>query len=189
VTPVLYALVEGDDDQRFFERVVAPRLEAQGRALVVVQYSHWSSKKLREMIASLAAMASCMTVDFVYVADLSRAPCVTARKDKITSKFGTTIPVDRIVVVTEEIESWYLAGVRVKTAKVLGIREEIGATESITKEQFDRMRPGRSSRVDLLQEMLNRYDLNLAQQRNSSFGYFVGKWMPANDCGKHRTER
>ena len=179
---VLYVLAEGDDDQRFFERVVGPPLEARGCALKVVQHSGWSSKKLRQMIASLASMARRMSVDFVYVADLCGAPCVTARKDKIKQKFGTRIPVDRIAVVAEEIESWYLAGVHDKTAKGLGIRDQIGATESITKEEFDRMRPRRSSRVDVLQQMLNRYDLQLAQDRNRSLRYFVKKWIVANDC-------
>ncbi len=37
--------------------------------------------------------------------------CITNRKEKINNKFSSLLELEKIIIVKEEIESWYLAGI------------------------------------------------------------------------------
>jgi hypothetical protein len=175
----LWILIEGDDDERFFNRVVRPLVEERYCLVKLWKYAQKKRQKVKGLIRSIGAMGA----EFVYVKDLCRAPCVTARKGKVIEKFGEVIPADRIIIVAEEIEGWYLAGVDEATSRKLRIRLRIGSTDGITKQEFRRLIPEKASRIDSMQEMLNNYDLEMARGRNKSFGYYFDKWIREESSG------
>lgn len=118
-----------------------------------------------------------MNADYIYVADINRTPCVTARKQKIQDEVKD-IDNERIIVVIKEIESWYLTGLDNTNAKELKIRTYLTITDNIYKEQFDSLIPKKfDSKRDFMLEILRRFSLEIARQQNSSFNYFVGKYI------------
>ena len=116
-----------------------------------------------------------MNADYIFARDFNDAPCITAKKEKITSKFNQ-ITEDKIIVVVKEIESWYLAGLDDKSLKKIGIRKRIRTTDNITKEKFNQLIPKNMLRTDFMQEILKYFDVEIAKERNGSFGYFLNKW-------------
>ncbi|MFQ6120514.1 MAG: hypothetical protein ACE5KE_11615, partial [Methanosarcinales archaeon] len=125
-----------------------------------------------------------MKADYIYVRDLNDAPCITAKKEKITNKFNRIIAEDKIIVVVKEIESWYLAGLDENTSKKLGIRKKIRTTNSITKEEFNQLIPKNMPRIEFMRKILKNYDVEIAKVRNRSLGYFLNKWT--NNCKLER---
>lgn len=75
----------------------------------------------------------------------------------------------------EEIESWYLAGIIESNLSKFKI-SPFTDTQSITKEEFERMRPKNyGSSIDFMVEILKEYSLEQAKILNSSIKYFVSK--------------
>lgn len=77
----------------------------------------------------------------------------------------------------KEIESWYLAGLDEAALKELGISYPDKDTDTLNKEQFDRLIPVKYvSRIDFMQEILKNFQLETARQKNKSFYYFINKY-------------
>lgn len=167
----LFILVEGEDDERFFERVLKRQLEARYDSVSVWKYAEQKPEKIRRLLASIEAMGA----EYVYWADLHGAPCVTARKEKSQAE-SRFLAKDRILVVAQEIESWYVSGLGAEDARRLGI-SHCRVTDGVTKQQFDGWIPKRfDSRVDFMLETLKRFDVKMAIRRNASFRYFLEKY-------------
>jgi len=170
----LFILVEGGDDERFFNRVLKPMFERKYNWVQVVQYRGMKREKVDRFLGSIKSMKA----DYIYVVDIDEAPCVTAKKQEVKSRLKN-IDEDRIVVVVKEIESWYLAGLTDEAARKLRIRRSFKATDDVTKELFNHLIPRRfSSRIDFMQEILERFSIEMAVSRNRSFKYLVEKF----DC-------
>jgi len=167
----LYILVEGNDDIRFFEKIIKPKLEEKYNS---VEIKTWAVQENK--VDSYINSFNGMKADYFFVGDIDSSPCVTAKKQKIKSKHYI-IDEDRIIVVIKEIESWYLAGLDEKKAKQLGIRNYVYPnTNTITKEQFNELIPRRfGSRIDFLLEILKLFSAEIAKGRNESFRYFIDK--------------
>ena len=118
-----------------------------------------------------------MKADYICVGDIDDVPCVTSKKEKLTDDFGKKITADRIAIVIKEIESWYLAGLDEKTSKKLGIRKKIETTDNIIKEHFNQLIPKKMPRSVFMQKILENYDVDVAEGKNGSFGYFLNKWL------------
>ena len=169
----LFVLVEGDDDERFVLAVLTRTLEEKYDWVGVWKYAQQRPSKVAAFLRSAKAMAA----DYIYLVDINRAPCVTHRKEQVTRRCRQ-LDEDRICVVIAEIESWYLAGLDATTCKALAVPDH-GATEKITKERFDAMRPRRfDSRVDFMVELLKCFSIEVGTQRNRSLRYFVERF----DC-------
>ena len=113
-----------------------------------------------------------MKADYVFLADINRQPCVTAKKRKLTDHFPE-LDDDRTVVVVMEIESWYMAGAEDRACRRLGLQPS-RSTDTLTKEQFSELVPKRfDSRVDFMAELLKCFSIETAKGRNRSFRYFV----------------
>ncbi len=167
----LYVLLEGNDDERFFEGIIKARLSSQYSSIQVWQYAQKPPKKTKNFLKSITAIHS----DYFFWADINDLPCVTARKEKIRDKYGETIDINNLIIVIKEIESWYLAGLNDKARKELRIRT-FRKTDNITKEQFDKLMPKKfDSRIDFMVEVLNRFCVEIAKRKNSSFDYFMEK--------------
>lgn len=171
VTGTLYVLVEGDDDERFVCRVAQPIVKEASWAVLCYKYACKKPHKVKGFLQALMSRGQ----GFFYLSDLDGAPCVTARKQKVSQQLGGTVSEGKLIVVAEEIEAWYLAGVDDEMAKELGLKNRIARTDSITKEDFRSMIPKRRSRIDLMQEILDRYDAGTAVQRNASLAYFLDR--------------
>jgi hypothetical protein len=95
----------------------------------------------------------------------------------LKGKFKTA-DATQIFVVIKEIESWYLAGLDDVGCKTLGLAP-VGDTDNLSKEQFDALQPARfDSRVDFLIEITKLFSVERAENKNKSFRYFAGKFLP-----------
>ncbi len=167
----LFILVEGDDDERFFDRVIIPLYEQICDHVQIWKYSQQKLKKVNGFLNSIHAMQA----DYIFVADMDDSPCITAKKERITSQFKK-LSEDRILVVCREIESWYLAGLNDDSCSEIDIRT-IKNTDRISKEQFNRMMPQKFvSRIDFMQEIMKLFDRETASSKNNSFKYFMQKY-------------
>jgi hypothetical protein len=168
----LWIFVEGDDDVRFFERVMKPSLTRKYDRIQIWRYAQEKKEKVKSFLRSIRKM----NAGYIYTTDINDTPSVTAKKQKVQSKFGD-IDKDRIMVVEKEIESWYLAGVDDTCSRKLGISPP-GSTDSITKEQFNALIPRRfdGSRIDFMEEILRYFNIETAKQKNESFRYFLDNY-------------
>ncbi len=172
----LYILLEGNDDERFFQAVVKPGLEKHYQSVQLYRYAAQSTKKIDAFLKSITAMKA----DYIVVADIDHSPCITHKKKvmvkkKIKSRY---MEWDRVLVVVKEIESWYLAGLESEARKGLGIPpRQPQMTDTLTKEEFGRLIPKKfDSRIDFMKELLKYFDIGTAGKNNKSFGYFIKKY-------------
>ncbi|MDI3543049.1 MAG: hypothetical protein PWP57_652 [Candidatus Atribacteria bacterium] len=169
----LFIFVEGEDDERFFEKIVEPELRKIYNSVGIIHYATLKKKKIENFLKSIKAMGA----EYIFVTDIDESPCVTAKKQKLLSIF-TNIDKERVIVVIKEIESWYLSGLDDTKSKRLGIHlNVINNTNNITKEQFNQLIPGKfDSRVDFMLEILKNFSIEIAKQKNKSFKYFIEKY-------------
>ena len=170
--PRLFLLVEGTDDQRFFEKIIKPKLVGK------YNYVHiWPWAENEKKVDSFIHCINAMNADYFFVVDINSSPCVTGKKQKIKNKH-TNIDEGRIIVVVKEIESWYLAGLDVNKARRLGIRNfTFSKTDGINKEEFNKLIPTKKfgSRIYFLLEILKFFSADIAIKKNESFKYFIEK--------------
>lgn len=165
-----YLFVEGDDDERFFTRIFSPRLHQTYEHVATVQYAKLKKEKIDRFLESVKAMGA----NYLFVGDLDRLPCATAKKQHLLKGHPRLDPA-RILVVKAMIESWYCAGVGEEHPR-FG-RLEIARcqdTSAITKEGLDRALPGR---LGAMLELLDAFDPATAAHRNESFRYFARKHL------------
>ena len=170
----LFILLEGNDDERFFEKIIKPEFEKRYDYVKLYLYADKSPKKIENFIKSILAMMA----DYIIMADINRSPCVTHKKKVVADKKirGKRVNKKNIMVVIKEIESWYLGGLNPASLKDLGIKYS-KKTNDLTKEQFNRLIPGKFiSRIDFMQEILKYFKLETAKQNNKSFHYFVKRF-------------
>lgn len=183
---MLYVLVEGDDDARFFERIVRPICEKDYDYVLFWQYSQQRKEKVNSFLGSIRTMQATGVADLIIVADLDESPCVTDRKERVLSGFRNLIsdaggfsgPISfpEILIVCREIEGWYLAGLDENEYERLGILENLKDTDRVSKEQFLGLMPERfDSKTEFMLAILDVFDYETARSRNRSFRYFMQK--------------
>lgn len=166
----LWVLLEGKDDDRFFD-AIKPVFEGRYDDVRSWRYAQKPEKKIKGFLQSLRAM----NADYSFWRDVNSEPCATSRKNKLKNKYGRRIDPSKVVVVVQEIESWYLAGLDDTGTERLKIRR-LCKTDDITKEQFNSLVPDRfDSRIDFMVEILKRFSIDTARQKNKSFDYFMAK--------------
>lgn len=167
----LFIWVEGEDDERFFEKIMKPKLQKKYNFIETIRYATLKNEKIDNFLKSIKAMGA----DYIYVTDINDLPCVSAKKQKIQNKIRN-IDGDRIIVVRKEIESWYLAGldnIGSKKIKICTFR----ITDTITKEQFNSLIPKKfDSRIDFMLEILKIFSIDIAKQKNKSFRHCIEKY-------------
>ena len=183
---MILILVEGADDERFFNYVVKPKLAQTYDYIQIEQYSEATKGDVNSILYDYFAMNATVEVqaDAILVADLNASPCVTDRKERIRRRYrslsgDTGTPLGphlstRILIVCKEIESWYLAGLSDIEFNRMGIATDLHHTDHFTKEQFLGLMPHRySSRAEFMLEILQVFDHETARSKNSSFRYFM----------------
>jgi hypothetical protein len=169
----LFLFVEGDDDERFFRRLL-PLLGERYDHVDFVQSSRLPKSKLEAFVRSVQAMGA----DYLVVRDLDDYPCSTAAKEALRDRHRSLDP-ERIQIVHSEIESWYCAGVPRSDRELGGLGIVTCAdTTGVTKEIFHAAlgELGGSSLAAKI-AMLESFDLALAARRNASFRYFLRKHL------------
>ena len=169
---LLFVWVEGDDDERFFNKILSSKFQKKYSAVKIVKYATMKKEKVDGFIKSIKSMGA----DYIYLRDINNSPCVTAKKEEIRNKYKN-IDKDRVVIVVKEIESWYLAGLNNEVCKQLKIKN-FANTDNVSKEKFNALIPKKFSRIDFMSEILKNFSIEIAKQKNKSFRYFVEKY----DC-------
>lgn len=169
----LYILIEGNDDERFFERIIKPRFQKIYDEVKFYQYACQPSKKIENFVNSINKM----NADYIVAADMNDSPCITHKKVVIKNKKIKNVNKDNIIVVIKEIESWYMAGLETKSKKELEVNYNKYTTDDLSKEQFNRLIPENSiSRIDFMQEILKYFKTKTAVKNNQSFNYFINRF-------------
>jgi len=168
----LVVWVEGKQDRRFFDAVAKPRLSMIYDNLLIKEYREQQRHSINSTLRSMSHQG----FDRLFVADLNAVPCITGRKNKLKEHFPELQDAE-IIVVSREIESWYLAGLTTEAASTLKVKCP-ASTDQFTKEDCDRIRPSRfDAQLDFLVELLQNFDLETACGRNKSFAYFYRKFL------------
>jgi hypothetical protein len=170
---MLFILVEGNDDERFFDYLIKPCLEKKYDFIQAVTYATMKTEKGKGLIASIEAMKA----DYFFVADINGSACVFQKKEYLDDRWGINLDKSKLVLAIKEIESWYLAGATDARCKTLKLKSsQIRKTDEVTKEKFDSMIPRRfDSRIDFMQELLKKFSVPTAKKKNKSFSYFYNK--------------
>ncbi|ACF14719.1 hypothetical protein Ctha_2268 [Chloroherpeton thalassium ATCC 35110] len=155
----------------FFNRIVKPIFLAEYDAVEVRQYAQMKTEKLQRLIQGLLQIGA----DVLVACDIDFHPCVTSKKHYIKHRFRLVSDA-RIVVVIQEIESWYLAGLTNYSSEKLKVRR-FPSTDQITKEAFAELKPKNCSRISFMLSILKRYSMRTAIKKNRSFAYFFHKHL------------
>jgi hypothetical protein len=171
---VLYIWIEGDDDERFFKSILVPLFKTTYHVVIVQQYAI----KTKEWINNFIKSINSMNAHYIFVADFdhNKNTCVTQKKSGILSLIQN-LEENKIIIVKEEIESWYLAGLTDIEARHLKMNRLYYNTDKLTKEEFDQSIPRKfTSRIDFMIEVIKRFSIDTAKKQNNSFKYFMTKY-------------
>lgn len=167
----LFIWVEGPDDYEFFSRIIKPLFEQTYDWVEFIQYAERPKAWMNDFFKSIQAMGA----DYVFVTDLDELPCVTQKLDKV-EKIYPFYERQKMQVIVQEIEGWYIAGLSDENYQQLRLKLNHD-TSFLTKEQFNQLIPANfSSRRDFMSELLKLFSIATAVQKNNSFRYFAEKY-------------
>jgi hypothetical protein len=171
----LYIFVEGDDDERFVNQIIKPLMKNYS----FVKLIKYSGLRQQEIVKFIQTFNNQVNTDYIFFCDLDsrgNALCVTQRKEKEQAKYSNCFDNSKIIVVKEEIESWYLAGISAKNLGLFKIKPFMD-TEAVAKEDFERLIPKNfTSKIDFIIEVLKEYSLEESMTKNGSLAYFIRKF-------------
>jgi len=153
----LFILVEGEDDVRFFGRIVKPRFVHRYDSVEIIPYACIKREKVSRFLKSVTQMGN----DYIFVADIDTERSVRDKKQILYYRF-TDILGRSIVIVIAEIESGYYSGIPPESARAFGVVTP-ESTETLTKEDFNRIMPPKfDSRIDFMFEILKTFSVETA---------------------------
>jgi len=166
--PIIWLFIEGDADEKFFNKIIKPKFE---KVYQVIPYKY--SRETIENFKNLIERCCEKKEKFIITCDLDESPCRFKRKIEICKKADYLAQYTDVVIIINEIESWYLAGLPEKFFKKLEIKDKIVTTNSLTKEQFKKLKPPMfHSEINFMNFILERYDSTTACKKNASFEEF-----------------
>jgi len=167
----LFILVEGEDDVRFFGRIIKPLFVSRYESIEIIPYACTKREKVNNFLKSIRQMNN----DYIFVADIDTERSVRDKKQLLYFHFNN-ITGHSIVIVIKEIESWYYAGLSAISARDLGVEERL-STDQMFKEEFNQLMPRHfDSRIDFMFEILKSFSLETAVLKNRSFNFFVERY-------------
>ncbi len=167
----LYIFVEGEDDIRFFGRIMKPLFVSRYDSVEILQYACIKRVKINNFLKSLSEMKN----DYIFVADIDRERSVRDKK-QLLYHWYSNVNGSNIVIVIMEIESWYYAGLTVETLQKLGL-PSLPSTDGLTKEDFNALIPSTyDSRIDFMFEILKSFSPVTAARHNRSFKFFFERY-------------
>jgi hypothetical protein len=163
----LYILVEGDDDELFFEKVLKKCFNKKYDEVYIIQWRQKSKERLNNYLDNLETEE----YPYIFVADFRRI-CISQTKDDLTQTYETLGPA-HIAVVRKEIESWCIAGLDRSACERLGI-PETHRTEGLGKRRFDSMMPKRYKTVaEFMMDIFREYSIDVARTKNDSIAHLL----------------
>jgi hypothetical protein len=175
----IFILVEGEDDVRFFGRIIKPLLINRYDAVEIIPYASIKRTKVDNFLKSIRLMKS----DYIFVADIDAENSVRDKKQVLYSHFSH-IDGGSIIVVIKEIESWYYAGLTPESVQDLEV-PDIPLTDDLTKEDFNRLIPRKyDSRIDFMFEILKYFSIDSARKKNYSFRFFIERYHLEDPVGE-----
>lgn len=176
----LVFFVEGNDDVRFFEKIVKPKFIDNYDHIKIITYAEEKPKFIIDFIKSLEAMnnKSEMEANYILARDLDANTCLLVTKEKLLEEYSN-ISLNNVIIVAKQIEGWYLAGLEMKTCKSLHIKFQ-SCTDNIKKDCFNKIIPKKfydGPRWVFLNKILELYSINVAVGKNKSFKYFNQKFI------------
>jgi hypothetical protein len=167
----MFILVEGEDDVRFFGRIIKPLLIGQYDAVEIIPYASIKRSKVNSFLKSIRLMKN----DYIFFADIDTERSVRDKKQILYSHFNH-IDGNNIIVVIKEIESWYYAGLSAESAQFLSVPSLL-LTDDLTKEDFNSLIPPKfDSRIDFMFEILKYFSIDNAEKKNHSFKFFITRY-------------
>jgi hypothetical protein len=166
---LLLLLVEGDDDERFFKRVIIPIFDCINYDIRIWKYRQEKKEKTEKFLLTASKMGT-----YLLFQDIDSEPCFVVKRNKVGKNFST-INIKNIIIVISEIESWYLSGIDMENCKKIGICKFPPDTNSCSKEQFYKLIPKEMPKIEFMNNLLNVFDVEIGKKRNTSFGYFIKK--------------
>jgi hypothetical protein len=167
----LYIFVEGNDDERFFTHIREEISNYTGiipSLIFIIPFQQKKNSLVNRYIKG--AKNNNHHYFFITDKDSDRFNCYTHRKQK-RSKEYKELESSKIIVVNEEIESWYFSGL--KNVSMLKNTENL--SYYCSKEDFNRSLHSENDKIHYLLEIMEYFDFNLAIKNNDSFKYFVEK--------------
>jgi hypothetical protein len=167
----LFILVEGEDDVRFFGRVMKPLFISRYDSIEIIPYASIKRQKVNNFLKSVAQLQN----DYIFVADIDTERSVRDKKQLLYHWFSN-ISGASIVIVIMEIESWYYAGLPDAVLQKF-LLPALPTTDGLTKEDFNALiPPSFDSRIDFLFEILKSFSPATAARHNQSFKYFYERY-------------
>ena len=168
----LYIFVEGNDDERFFRKIIVPLFRKKYDDVEVIQYAQTKKEKVDMLLQSI----DLLKFDYLFAGDMDYAASVNQKKKIILNKYSD-LRKSAIVIVIVEIESWYFAGLSDTIANKYAMRP-MESTDTLTKEEFNQLYFRKfKSRIHFMHELLNNYSFEHAVTRNASFRYFLENFV------------
>lgn len=168
----IYLFVEGNDDEIYFRRLIAPLLNKYYKNIEIIKYAQMKKDKVNLFLLSI----NTLNFDYLFFADKDEYLSINQKKEKLYEKFEQ-LEKEKIIIVVLEIESWYLAGLDERASEILHINY-LDSTDNISKEDFNRLYHGRfHSRIDFIYEIIKLYTFEKARQKNKSFSYFYNEYI------------
>ena len=167
----LYILVEGEDDVRFFGRIVKPLFVSRYDSVEIIPYASIKRVKVNNFLISMAQMKN----DYIFVADIDTESSVRDKK-QLLYHWYSNVGGSNIVIVIMEIESWYYAGLTDDVLQKFGL-PALPSTDEMTKEDFNALIPlSFDSRIDFMFEILKSFSFVNAARHNRSFKFFFERY-------------
>lgn len=154
----LFFYIEGDHDEIFSNFILADYLR-QSKSIEIwpIKYAEKPPKLINEDIKSKS------DYNYLFLSDLDNKnyACITARKEDRLKNYKY-LDWSSIIIVREEIESWYLAGIDTSLDQFSNIDVPENVDE-IDKETFDEMIKSISEyKKDALIEIAKNYNFDFA---------------------------
>ena len=167
----LYILVEGEDDVRFFGRILKPLFVSRYDSVEIIPYASIKRVKVNNFLISMVQMKN----DYIFVADIDTESSVRDKK-QILYHWYSNVGGSNIVIVIIEIESWYYAGLTDAVLQKFGL-PALPSTDEMTKEDFNALiPPSFDSRIDFMFEILKSFSFVTAARHNRSFQFFFERY-------------
>ena len=169
----LWVLLEGPDDQRFFDKLLRPEFLKKYDKITPYLYAQRSKKEIERTIKSIKDLGS----EYIIFSDFDCSSCITESKKNLQIRIQAA-DVAKVAVVKTEIESWYLAGLDQSGTRKLGVPFYTN-TEDTSKKIFEQNRSSSrfDTRVDFMLEILKIFDIDTAKKQNNSFRYVWQKFI------------
>lgn len=176
---ILYIFVEGPDDEKFINAFIRDKkcLANKYKTIKCIKYSEkMTPTKVNKFISTI------INQDYIFLADAdfqnkkNKTNCFPSKKKELAKKY-TSLDEDKIWIVIEEIESWFLAGFDEAFCidKKLTFYKN---TEKVTKEIFDKIDKKKGNKkthnqlIDFLIRKKANFSFTEVKTRNESLTRF-----------------